>query len=62
MFFLITFLGFCSERNAVNETRGLHVSVKGSDENDGSKEKPFLTIMAAVRVAQPGDVITVYGN
>ncbi|MGO9260680.1 MAG: right-handed parallel beta-helix repeat-containing protein [Bryobacteraceae bacterium] len=38
----------------------LHVSVKGSDSNDGSLSKPFRTISAAARVAQPGDVVTVH--
>lgn len=37
-----------------------HVSVKGNDGNDGSSSKPFQTISAAARVAQPGDVITVH--
>ncbi len=37
-----------------------HVSVKGDDANQGSASKPFKTISAAARVAQPGDVITVH--
>ncbi|MHC4636544.1 MAG: right-handed parallel beta-helix repeat-containing protein [Planctomycetota bacterium] len=37
-----------------------HVSVNGSDNNDGSTSKPFRTISAAAKVAQPGDVITVH--
>ncbi len=37
----------------------IHVSVKGNDANNGSSSKPFKTISAAARVAQPGDVITV---
>ncbi|MCE5307194.1 MAG: right-handed parallel beta-helix repeat-containing protein [Acidobacteriales bacterium] len=37
-----------------------HVSVKGNDTSDGSASKPFRTISAAARVAQPGDVITVH--
>ncbi len=37
-----------------------HVSIDGNDSNNGSESKPFKTIMAAARVAQPGDVITVY--
>jgi len=37
-----------------------HVSVKGSDKNDGSASKPYRTISAAAQVAQPGDVITVH--
>jgi hypothetical protein len=37
-----------------------HVSVKGNDQNKGLASKPFKTISAAARVAQPGDVITVH--
>jgi hypothetical protein len=37
-----------------------HVSVNGSDNNDGSSSKPFKTINYAARLAQPGDVITVH--
>lgn len=35
-----------------------HVSVNGSDNNDGSSSKPYRTISKAAEVAQPGDVIT----
>ena len=42
--------------------REYHVAVKGSDNDDGSAAKPFKTISAAARVAQPGDVITVHGG
>lgn len=38
------------------------VSVHGNDGNDGSAQKPFRTISAAARVAQPGDVITVHAG
>ena len=37
-----------------------HVSVNGSDDNVGSSLKPFKTISAAAKIAQPGDVITVH--
>lgn len=37
-----------------------HVSVSGSDQNDGSRSSPFRTIMRAAELAQPGDVITVH--
>jgi Right handed beta helix region/Protein of unknown function (DUF1565) len=37
-----------------------HVSVKGNDEDKGSLSKPFKTISAAARMAQPGDVIIVH--
>ena len=40
--------------------REFHVSVNGSDQNDGASSKPFKTISAAAQVAQPGDVITVH--
>ena len=36
-----------------------HVSVTGSDANDGSKSAPLKTISAAAAKAQPGDTITV---
>lgn len=37
-----------------------HVSMRGDDGNAGTAERPFRTISAAARVAQPGDVITVH--
>jgi len=37
-----------------------YVSVNGNDHNDGTSSKPYKTISAAARVAQPGDVITVH--
>ena len=37
-----------------------HVSVSGNDHNDGTSSKPYKTISAAARVAQPGDMITVH--
>lgn len=37
-----------------------HVSVRGDDTHDGSRRKPFRTISAAARLAQPGDIITVH--
>ncbi len=40
--------------------REIHVSVNGSDGNDGSLSRPYKTISAAAQVAQPGDVITVH--
>jgi len=40
--------------------REFHVSAKGDDTNDGSPSKPFRTISAAARVAQPGDIVTVH--
>jgi hypothetical protein len=40
--------------------REYHISVKGSDKNDGSVSKPFRTINFAAQIASPGDVITVH--
>jgi alpha-N-arabinofuranosidase len=40
--------------------REFHVSVHGDDNDDGSLLRPYETISAAARVAQPGDVITVH--
>ena len=37
-----------------------HVSVNGSDQNDGSATKPFKTINFAAQLAVAGDVITVH--
>lgn len=37
-----------------------HVSVHGSDSNNGATSTPFKTISAAAKIAQPGDVITVH--
>lgn len=39
-----------------------HVSVKGSDTNNGTASKPFITISAAVNYAFPGDTITVHAG
>jgi alpha-N-arabinofuranosidase len=38
----------------------IHVAVNGNDHNDGARARPFKTISAAARAAQPGDVITVH--
>ncbi len=51
----------CSGNKGINTEKGsLFVSVNGSDDNDGSEAKPFLTIQSAASVARPGDVITVH--
>jgi alpha-L-arabinofuranosidase len=39
--------------------REFQVSISGDDSNAGTAAKPFRTISAAARVAEPGDVITV---
>lgn len=41
--------------------REYHVSQKnGHDWQDGSAEKPFVTISKAAKIAMPGDTITVH--
>lgn len=40
----------------------IHVATSGSDNNDGSKSAPLLTIQHAVDIAQPGDTIWVHGG
>jgi len=39
-----------------------HVSVNGSDKNDGSATRPFRTINFAAQLALPGDIITVHSG
>ena len=56
---LISFLVVATTLH-VASAKEFHVSVKGDDSNQGSASKPFKTISAAARVAQPGDVITVH--
>lgn len=48
------------EAKLTGKHREYHVSVKGSNSNDGSERHPFLTITAAAGVAMPGDVIIVH--
>ena len=45
---------------SVASAREYHVSVSGNDQYEGTAGKPLLTISAAARLAQPGDVITVH--
>src|ERR1017187_2825398 len=40
--------------------REIHVFVRRSESHDGSPSRPYRTISAAARVAQPGDVVTVH--
>jgi hypothetical protein len=54
--FLLVFTAFCGG------AAEYHVSVKASDAGDGSASRPFRTISAAARVAQPGDTITVHAG
>lgn len=46
--------------STVISAREYHVSVDGSDTNEGAALKPFRTINFAAQLAQPGDVITVH--
>ncbi|MHC4212063.1 MAG: right-handed parallel beta-helix repeat-containing protein [Planctomycetota bacterium] len=54
---LIVLFGLLSQSLSAGQW---HVSVKGSDKNDGSASKPFRTISRAAQAAGPGDVITVH--
>ena len=56
VFTLLSFLLF----SLLLQAKEYHVSKKGNDFNEGSKVAPFKTISKAVKVAQPGDVITVH--
>lgn len=38
----------------------IHVSINGSDQNDGTISNPFKTISRAAQAAMPGDIITVH--
>jgi alpha-N-arabinofuranosidase len=46
----------------VSPARELHVSVDGDDASAGHSSRPVKTIMAAARLAQPGDTIVVHGG
>ena len=39
-------------------TQDYHVAKNGDDSNPGTKDKPFLTISKAAKIALPGSVIT----
>ena len=58
LFFLFFVLAACTTLHA----RVIHVSVNGSDTNDGTASKPYKTISQAAKVAMPGDVITVHAG
>jgi hypothetical protein len=47
---------------AMISAREYHVSQKGNDSSDGSSAKPLKTISAAVKLAFPGDTITVHAG
>ncbi|HTX99875.1 MAG TPA: right-handed parallel beta-helix repeat-containing protein [Bacteroidota bacterium] len=46
----------------VASAKEYHVAVNGNDTNDGSSLRPFKTISAAARAADPGDTITVHAG
>ena len=58
LIFLFFVLAVCATLHA----REIHVSVNGSDTNDGTASKPYKTISQAAKVAMPGDVITVHAG
>src|SRR4030095_4384242 len=39
-----------------------HVATIGSDDADGSEDRPFRTINRAADLAQPGDTVVVHGG
>lgn len=56
---------FISWETEVNYHHELHVAVndpKASDDNDGTVERPFMTINAAAAVATPGTRILIHGG
>jgi hypothetical protein len=57
---LLQLLALLSLLTPAADAGEFHVSVTGDDDNDASAAKPFRTISAAARAAQPGDVITVH--
>ena len=58
LFFLIFMLVITTTIGA----KEYHVAINGIDSGDGSKSMPFKTIMQAVTVACPGDIITVHAG
>jgi len=64
-FSILTPRGLLPERYEKSKSitgKEYHVSVKGNDSSFGSASMPFKTISAAVRVAFPGDTITVHAG
>jgi len=43
-------------------TSVLHVAVDGTDDADGSAERPLRTINRAAAIAQPGDTVLVHAG
>ncbi len=59
--FIVLFTAFLFSVLTVS-AREYHISVDGSDSNDGSASAPFRTINHAAQLAQPGDIITVHAG
>lgn len=54
---------FCLLTGSITlHAREIHVSIKGSDSNDGTASRPYKTISQAAQVAVAGDVITVHAG
>jgi len=58
----IFLMGIYILESAGSHAREFHVSVSGSDDQDGSVHLPFRTISAASRVARAGDTVTVHAG
>ncbi len=56
---LFIFSGFCQ---AAEKGTEFHVSKEGTDSNQGTAEKPLLSISKAAELAQAGDTITVHAG
>ncbi|MCU7552636.1 DUF1565 domain-containing protein, partial [Chitinophagaceae bacterium LB-8] len=64
-FFLLTCISASAQNKATvtkSQYKEYHVSVNGSDSNDGSLASPLKTITAASNLAMPGDLVTVHAG
>jgi len=43
-------------------TQDYHVAKNGDDSNPGTKDRPFLTISKAAKIALPGNTVTVHAG
>ncbi|HLN20314.1 MAG TPA: right-handed parallel beta-helix repeat-containing protein [Bacteroidales bacterium] len=59
---LFALIGHSCKTNSTTNSTEYHVAKTGSDSNTGTADSPFLTISAASKVAQPGDIITVHAG
>jgi hypothetical protein len=55
-------IGFCVLFLLASAAAEFHVSPSGDDRNPGTLAKPFRTIGAGARAAQPGDFVTVHAG